>query len=1348
MEPRDRAAEAVTRRFRLLAGCAVLTALALIQQPGRIVGDTKIDLVVDPGGFLARALSMWDVEGQLGQVQNQAYGYLFPMGPFFWLGDLLRAEPWVVQRLWWALVWCVAFVGVVRLCRALGIGTPRLQLLAGFVFALSPRFLSVLGPSSIETWPAALAPWVLVPLVVGIRSGRPWLQAARSALAVGCVGGVNAVATAAVLPLGLLWLLMAPQGPRRRALLLWWPPLVVVATLWWLVPLLLLGGYSPPFLDHIESAATTSSTATLLDALRGTTAWVPRVSWQTVAGGGLLTQPMLVVNVLVLVALGVAGLARRDLPHRRFLVTGLLAGLVLMTLGHTGDVAGWFAHDLQAGLDGALAPLRNAHKFDVVTRLPLVLGLTHLVSVWLAGDREDRAVRTRRSGVALVVAAATIGATSPAWGGDVAPRGTFGEVPDYWVQATDWMAEQPSGTTLVLPASAFADHIWGSTGDELVQPLARSAWVTRTVVPLTPPGTVRLLDSLTDAASTGRPASGLVTSLRRAGIDRVVVRFDLADLADPERAELVWRTLRATQDLAEEARFGPPLGGAPFTEANGDRVFLAGGWQSSHPAIVVFAVDGPEAPGPADVNAVPVVAGGADTLAELDRLGLLGSGSVLLAADRPDGARGPWTLTDGLRRQEVDFSAVDRNRSATLGTGEPYRFDRGTHDYLSDGAGPWTATVRLEGARSLTASSSRSDAGAPGGTRPGSGPWAAFDGDPRSSWQATSGTGWIRLVLDRPTDLGTLTIRTGQPPGALQELTVTTEDGPRTVEVVGDGPVEVAVGTVDRVEVSGRREVVGRLQIAEISSPALDLARPLVVPAQDGQGVGPLARVVLGLDAGRRPGCLLVDGAVRCRADVAERGEDAFLVDRIVSLPRSDEFDVRVDTAPLGGSALDAVLQQGLSWQVRGSSFVADDPLTSATRMIDGDPRTGWIADPEDLEAAVDLSWDTPQTLTALGLTTDASLPASGVDRVRIETESGEVRTAPVVRGRAVLATPLTAQRVRVFLTSREDAVDNTRDGALVDLPVGISELTVEGPGGAEPPTDRAVLDRATLALPCGSGPRLTIDDLVVETSAFTTRADLAAGVDPTVVPCIDGGLELGAGEHRVRSTAAELFEAGTIVLTSRSAAVGPATGQQLVATDHNANAGWTATVEGEPADSVQLDGWRQGYVVPAGQLPVESYAPGTAYRLALGAGGVALLALLATVVVGSVRERRRPVGAAVGDERPSRWSSGIVVLGGGTLALGLLAGTLGALAVPVAAATLGVLPRRVGVLARSVLPIGLVGAVALVLVLDGDLGRVAAGGATVQWLVVGVLAVVVGGAVLPDRRTATRRMAGRSTQR
>ncbi len=216
MEPRARAAQEADRadratrvRLRSPRRASLLVGLAFVQAPGLPRRRHQVRPAVDPVEFLGRALHLWDDRGAFGQLQNQAYGYLWPMGPFFASAHVLDLPGWVVQRLWLALVLCVAFLGTARLARALGVALrPRRAWSAGSPSRSRRGCSRVLGPISIEAWPSALAPWVLLPLVLrrrraARRAGRPRSRP----LAVAMVGGVNAAATFAVLPLGVIWLL-------------------------------------------------------------------------------------------------------------------------------------------------------------------------------------------------------------------------------------------------------------------------------------------------------------------------------------------------------------------------------------------------------------------------------------------------------------------------------------------------------------------------------------------------------------------------------------------------------------------------------------------------------------------------------------------------------------------------------------------------------------------------------------------------------------------------------------------------------------------------------------------------------------------------------------------------------------------------------------------------------------------------------------------------------------------------------------------------------------------------------------------------------------------------------------
>jgi arabinofuranan 3-O-arabinosyltransferase len=1259
------------RRFRLVAVSLVLAAVSFVQQPGRTVADTKLDLVVDPGSFLSRALTMWDPQGFFGQVQNQAYGYLFPMGPFFWIGHVVDIEPWVVQRLWWTLVLVVAFLGAVKLCEVLEIGSPKIQIFAGLMFALSPRFLTVLGPSSIEVWPSAVAPWVLVPLVIGLRRGNPRRQAALSAVAVACVGGVNAVATFAVVPLAALWLLVAPAGPRRRALMAWWPPLVLLACAWWMVPLFLLGSYSPPFLDFIESSSVTTTAATAVDALRGTTNWIPYISPYTDAGRDLIATPIVILNSGIVLLLGVAGLTARHLPHRMFLVLGTFGGLVLVTLGHTGSVQGWGAGSIQETLDGVLAPLRNTHKFDVVVRLPLVLAAAHALTLLRrTGPSPSRESVLRRSAVALVAVSAVAGASIPAWTGHLANRGTFEAIPAYWQETADWLGDHASdegGTTLLLPSSAFAEYLWGNTADEPLQTLAKSPWGVRNSIPLTPSGTIRFLDSVTDELAQGKGSPGLADTLRRAGVEFLVIRNDLRPEVTGGRTEAIYRTIRQSEGIVQETSFGPGLGGVPSIDLDSIRTFSHGGWASDHPAVEIFRVE-PDPPGAVMTADTPIVVGAAGTLGGLDALGV-SAPSVVLAQDQRGPTEGaPLVLTDGLRRAEAAFGGVDRIRSAAIARDEPFTLDRRAHDYLDPGEEKWLSVPELEGAKSLRVSSSQSEVGGVEGPRPETQAWSALDGDTRSAWIAKGDRGWIRLRLAATTDLGTVTIHPGLQPGVTQRLSIKTSDGPRTVEVSGSQPVEVPVGRVDELYVRGVNVDGSDFTLAELSTPALSLARPLVLPTTPTRWGG-ADSIVLGMSEGRRPGCLSVLSVVRCRAGVQEMGEDAYTIDRVVENASAGTFDVSVRTTPMAGEAYEQLVQSDLGVTVTASSTVNKDVRSSASRMLDGDAKTGWIAHPDDTDPTLSVRWPRKRTVSSVRFRTAPELPASLPASATLELDDGTQVRTQVENGVATFD-PISTDHLLIHLESDKSAVDYLGDVYGSTLPVGVGELSFPG-------ISTRTVDRSgdALTLPCGSGPLLTVDGRTVRTAVTTSRADLAEGRDATAAPCDGRPVSVEKGRNRIEVRASAIFETGRIVLqrtasTQVEASTSTTSGTRLVVEQHNANKGWEATASGKTVEPIRLNGWQQGWVVPRGlSTDVETtFGPGAGYRAALIGGALALLVLLGSLLV---RGRRRTADTP-GPRAPGALATVAVVA-----TLGLVGGTTFVLLGLVGAAVAEALLRR-----------------------------------------------------------------------
>ena len=725
----------LSRRWLWVVGLVSLV-VAFAQSPGLISPDTKLDLTASPGRFLARAANLWNSDLPFGQTQNQAYGYLFPHGTFFLTGDLIGLPGWVTQRLWWAVLLAVGFWGLLRVAEALndgrGIGTTSSRVIAAAAFALSPRVLTTIGSISSETLPMMLAPWVLLPVIIAMRgplsdltntgaddrSNNPaWSArnlAARAGLAVALMGAVNAVATLTACLPALIW--WACHRPNRHWLRFsaWWLLATALAVAWWVISLVLLGRVSPPFLDFIESSGVTTRWTSLIEMLRGTDSWTPFVAPNATAGSSLVTQPVAILATTLVAAAGLAGLALRTMPARGRLVTMLMIGVALLAVGYSGGLGSPIAAQVQTFLDAGGAPLRNVHKLEPIIRIPIVLGLAHLLSriplpgsvprpTWIrafAHPEDDK-----RVAVGIVVLVALAVSTSLAWTGRLTPPGTFTGIPDYWHQTADWLTEHNTGTptpgrVLVIPGAPFATEVWGNSHDEPLQVLGEVPWGVRDSIPLTPPQTIRALDSVQRLIAAGRPSAGLADTLARQGISYLVLRNDLDPVESRSaRPVLVHRAIDGSPGLAKVAQFGDPVGPGLL-----DGFITDSGLRPHYPAVEIYRVDpahtgveNPGAPYVTATNTMDRVDGGPEALVRLDeRRRLLGRsplGPVLLTQDAEAArlalpANTGVTITDTPVARETDYGRVDDHSSAIRGQDDTRHTHNRVPDYPAPGCGP------------------------------------------------------------------------------------------------------------------------------------------------------------------------------------------------------------------------------------------------------------------------------------------------------------------------------------------------------------------------------------------------------------------------------------------------------------------------------------------------------------------------------------------------------------------------------------------------------------------------------------------------------------------------------------
>ena len=778
--------------------------------------------------------------------------------------------------------------------------------------------------------------------------------------------------------------------------------------------------------------------------------------------------------------------------------------------------------------------------------------------------------------------------------------------------------------------------------------------------------------------------------------------------------------------------------------------------------------------------------GGPEALLALEDRDLITDRPTLMAGDTGI-ATEQLMVTDSLVRRERNIGRINDAASPGLTVDAPLTMDAPARDYMLPNMAEAESVVNYVGGVP-TASSSAADPDGFTGTELDTQPWAAVDGDFLTAWRPapwddSSDPPWWRLTTDRLFQAEEVAVSFAEVPGAerVREVVLTTDTGTRTVPVEDtekEQLLPLPEGYTRTLTISSTipqdTEDGPTFSLSDVRIPGVGVSRTTVTPAPD------RSATVYAFDAERgRSGCVLDESEqALCAAGLVSGAEDARYVDRTFTSTGFLSLDLFATGTPRPGPALDDLLAQVRgSVPVRASSAQVGDPRGGAGAAVDGDPQTAWSAEGEDRRPTLTLTFPDERSIDTLRVVTPDG--ASVVpDAVTLEAlnDAGDVETT-VTRdlgadGRVIFP-PIRTDRLRVaFELPEEVEFLDPYTGWTPPLGLSVSELEV---GGPNPSTD----PDTPVTIPCGSGPVVQLDGAVLQTTAQTTLADLQnlrpvglnfrvcnsdrfIPVENRPVPVGDVPvLTVPAGEHRVLGDATDIMSPDSVTLVdrvplpqdgdlrpgapagareaadigrwdpeNRSVAVEERDEPTLLVIPENTNPGWVASLDGQRLDAVTVDGWQQGYVLPAGaagEVELE-FRPGPYYRAALAVGAGAVLLLVLVVLVPA-----RPFRGAPRDRRPgiARASAGlataalVVAAVFGTLLVGGVVGIASLAALWAVAQVAGV--RRTVVLA---------GVAAVALVASGVIAlaaieRAEDGG---QFLAVIALSAVVAG-VLPSLR-------------
>ncbi len=1148
----------------VLAGLAYVPLLAA--RPGVITPDTKTYLYLDPLRFLSQVAFMWNPTVGLGTVTHEYIGYLLPMGPFYAVFHLLGVPVWVAQRLWLGSILFVAGVGILYLCRILGLHGPG-PVAGALLYMLSPYFLQYAGRISVILLPWAGLPFMLGLTIVALRRGG-WREPALFALVVALVSGINATSIIYVGVVPILWLFYAvvvlrestwrhALGTAARIGLL-----TLGACVWWMAGLEVEAAYGVNVLKYTETVPSTSATSNAADILRGLGYWYFYGSdhlgpWTNAAVRYTQNIKLLATSfaVPVLAVLGAAFVRWRE---RAFFLVILFVGVVLAVgpfpYADPTELGGWlksFMTDTTAGL-----ALRSTDRATPVVLLALAMLLAcALTALW-------RRLSIVGITTAVLVAGLVIANNPSLFNGDTIANNFTqpASLPSYQLAAIKHLNDTHPGTRVfAIPGNDFASDAWGDTIDTPQPALLTRDFVTREQQIM---GSIATADTLyaVDAPIQDSIANmnALAPMARLMGAGDLMVEYDqrYEHYGVPQPQLLALQLLHTPLGLSDPTSFGTPRPNvSTVSTLNEQDLSVPGnvGWPAP---LVTYTVNNPRTMlrGESDSGAI-VMEGDATGLNNLAGLGLLDTDSAIYYAGTlaKDSSRlhqlassgAQLVVTDTNRKQAFRWDTLTANAGYTeTPSDNPAKTDQSDSPVeLFPGSTITSKTyASYVGAVNVTASSYGNSVS----YTPEDEAYSAIDGnfdtawitgtfvpDPAGQWwQAQFGkpvtTDHITVVQpqrgDRSRWVSSVTLTfDGKDPVRYkltkashltsgQTLTFPTRTF-HTVRVTLDGTTDNSATPLSAAAVG----------FSEIQIPGQSVQQVLQMPTQ----------MLSSLGTASEHNRLTVVMTRDRTSQFPPRSDPETTIARTFTLPTArtftlagsaslsalipdDEIDRLVGRTPTAATGVQSAYSTGR---------LPGDLRATASATLDGNPQTAWqpgLGTAAQLGVSLTYNLTKPTTLSHLAMQVIAdgrhSVPTSMT--IASGTQVRHVTLPPIADGTVPNATTTVPvsfpalsgrQFVVTFTGIRPEYAANYYSAGPLALPIAIAEIGIPGVQSAPTP--------ATVPGTCVSN-LLTIDGKPIDVAVVGSTQQALGGGEMQLEPCGPDakGITLPAGPHIVQT--------------------------------------------------------------------------------------------------------------------------------------------------------------------------------------------------------------------------------------